>query len=425
MTKRYATKKRLSLLLAVLMLVVSVFVAYPNGAVQAQSVEELQKEQQKLEAEQDRLKKEIAGLDSKAEAQKKLKDNIESQIATLENQINAFEDEIVTLNKESEKLGKKKDKDIAKYKDRFREMYMSHDDSVLAALLNSESFSEYLVQQDAIDRVYQSDEKMLQEVIDSILKIEENKKQVEKNKKEIEKAKPALDTKKQEYESAIADIMSLRTKSAAELDEIQRQRDEDDARIAALLKQKAEEKKQREEEKKKEQENNSGGNTEKPKPDGSGSEEEPAPPIGSGWQIPVNHSNPYATCLFGDDWIEGAYRFHYGIDYSGYEFTGTPIVATKGGEVILAEWFGGYGNCVIVSHGTINGNDMYSVYGHLDYISVSEGQQVGQGQKLGGGGDTGYSFGAHLHFEIRESYDKEAGAVDPEKYVAKLPRRLV
>lgn len=77
--------------------------------------------------------------------------------------------------------------------------------------------------------------------------------------------------------------------------------------------------------------------------------------------------------------------------------TGTPIYASDSGVITMTEWYGSYGNCIIIQH---EGN--YStLYGHLDGYNVSVGQQVSQGDVIGYMGNTGYSTGTHLHFEIR------------------------
>ena len=54
------------------------------------------------------------------------------------------------------------------------------------------------------------------------------------------------------------------------------------------------------------------------------------------------------------------------------------------------------GNYVMIYHG----NGLYTRYLHLDSLNVSVGQQVTKGQKLGVMGNTGNSFGAHLHFDV-------------------------
>ena len=104
------------------------------------------------------------------------------------------------------------------------------------------------------------------------------------------------------------------------------------------------------------------------------------------------------TSLFG--WrihpIAGDYRFHTGTDIGAPE--GTPVLAAVAGQVITADFMGGYGLTVVVQHQ--DGNNL-SLYGHLSEIFVQPGEQVEQGNVIGRVGTTGYSTGPHLHFEWR------------------------
>lgn len=92
-------------------------------------------------------------------------------------------------------------------------------------------------------------------------------------------------------------------------------------------------------------------------------------------------------------------KFHSGIDIAAP--MNTPIKASNTGKVIMAGWYGGYGKVVIIDHGIIRGQSITTLYGHLNSISVSQGQQVKQGQIIGRVGTTGYSTGPHCHFEVR------------------------
>ncbi|MBC7288510.1 MAG: peptidoglycan DD-metalloendopeptidase family protein [Armatimonadetes bacterium] len=89
------------------------------------------------------------------------------------------------------------------------------------------------------------------------------------------------------------------------------------------------------------------------------------------------------------------YRMHTGVDISaGY---GTPIRAAADGMVVFSGWRGGYGQCVIIDHGS----GIATLYAHMSRISVGSGQVVRAGQIIGRVGSTGLSTGPHLHFEVR------------------------
>jgi murein DD-endopeptidase MepM/ murein hydrolase activator NlpD len=105
-------------------------------------------------------------------------------------------------------------------------------------------------------------------------------------------------------------------------------------------------------------------------------------------------------------------RPHYGIDYAAP--AGTPIVAISSGVVSFAGWNGGYGNTVILDHGS----RYQSLYAHLknQRYTVKPGQWVAQGQVIGYVGSTGLATGPHLHFGI---YDY-GRAVNPTAVLPKI-----
>ncbi|HAP32665.1 MAG TPA: hypothetical protein DCQ14_06415 [Firmicutes bacterium] len=96
------------------------------------------------------------------------------------------------------------------------------------------------------------------------------------------------------------------------------------------------------------------------------------------------------TSPFG--WRWGS--FHAGIDIAAPH--GTPILAADSGVVVFVGWDGGYGKCIVIYHGTY-----YTRYAHNSQNLVSEGEAVGKGEVIGRIGNTGRSFGDHVHFEIR------------------------
>ena len=100
-------------------------------------------------------------------------------------------------------------------------------------------------------------------------------------------------------------------------------------------------------------------------------------------------------------------RFHYGLDLA--QPTGEPIYTAFDGVVRISRFNKSYGNLVIIHHA--NGLETY--YAHMSKRIVSVGQQVKSGDIIGLCGNTGRSFGSHLHFEIRY----QGNAMNPENVV--------
>ena len=107
----------------------------------------------------------------------------------------------------------------------------------------------------------------------------------------------------------------------------------------------------------------------------------------------------WITSMFGGRQSPGGIGStnHKGVDIGTP--SGTPVLAAKAGKVSWASWNGGYGNCVIVSHG--RGNS--TLYGHLSSYNVKVGDMVSQGQVIAYSGNTGNSTGPHLHFGVMEN----------------------
>ena len=106
-------------------------------------------------------------------------------------------------------------------------------------------------------------------------------------------------------------------------------------------------------------------------------------------------------------------EFHSGIDIPAS--TGTKVVASDGGKVVMASYNNGFGKCVIINHG----GGLYTLYGHLSSILVKKGANVSKKQQIGKVGSTGNSTGPHLHFEVRKGGNSSSKRVSPWKYVSR------
>lgn len=129
---------------------------------------------------------------------------------------------------------------------------------------------------------------------------------------------------------------------------------------------------------------------------------EPAPSdAGFIWPVEGTFTSP-----FGARWGS----MHEGIDIAAPG--GTPIRAAASGTVVLMQSeaeSGGYGNYTCVDHG----GGLATCYAHQSGFATSTGATVSQGDVIGYVGNTGHSFGDHLHFEVRI----DGAAVDPMGYL--------
>ncbi|WP_144527543.1 murein hydrolase activator EnvC [Peribacillus simplex] len=135
-----------------------------------------------------------------------------------------------------------------------------------------------------------------------------------------------------------------------------------------------------------------------------------APAVSSGTF--TRPSAGYVSSTMGERWN----KQHAGIDIAA---SGTvPVVAAADGVVSRSYFSSTYGNVVFVTH-SIGGQQWTTVYAHLSSRQVGEGAVVAKGQQVGIMGNTGHSFGQHLHFELHKgpwNYSK-SNAVNPLNYI--------
>lgn len=156
-----------------------------------------------------------------------------------------------------------------------------------------------------------------------------------------------------------------------------------------------------------------------PTPDGSGSETEtpsvPETPTApevtptptQSWYLPVGSGGVVTSLYRSENYYNWIGSVHLGIDVGAYR--GAPIYAAANGRVLLSDNFcyegnyscnGGFGNLIVVSHRDVNGVAYVTLYAHLNSTNVNVGDYVYGGNQIGTMGNTGHSYGAHLHFEL-------------------------
>ncbi len=125
------------------------------------------------------------------------------------------------------------------------------------------------------------------------------------------------------------------------------------------------------------------------------------------WVLPT--TGFHISTWFGEAGPYWSSGYHTGIDFA--TAYGTPAVAVTNAVVVQTGWDGPYGNQVRIQ--LENGDEVW--YNHLSSIDVVAGQQVVKGQQVGRVGDTGNSYGSHVHIEYRLASDLQNG-VDPRPF---------
>lgn len=366
------------------------------------------KQQQKTVEEQlNDIEKDLAVTQSEIQTKQK-------EIAATEKQINELEAEIKQLRADIADLKERIEKRNEVLKERLRSIQERGGKSqYLAVIFGAQSFADFISRSTAVNIIMDQDRTIMEEQAADQAALEKKEKEVKEKKQEVEKEKESLVSQKNKLEGlkATLDIQKQEQASLMKQLEVEYAELEDaeltlaeeqqlmaaEAAIIEKARQLAIQEKERLEREAQAQAN-AGGNGQKASvtPSASGFIRPVAGRISSeyGWRVhPITKTR----------------KFHNGIDLAGNN--GYAVAASNTGIVAYAGWMGGYGNTVMISHGSVT-----TLYAHLSSISVSVGQAVSRGQTIGTVGSTGRSTGPHLHFEVHPNgYGN--GTANPRNYV--------
>ncbi len=300
---------------------------------------------------------------------------------------------------------------------RIKYMYENGNMSLIQIFLESESISEFLNKAEYMITMSKYDRERLQDFQYAVQDVEEKEQLLQAEYTDLEQIQNSLISQKSEAEAL------LKVKDA-ELDALEDDLKDVKAQIAVA--EEAERKRQEAEEAKKHNDssnnNSSGGSSSGSSSSGgssSGNSSSGGGSLNTQTKPPVITGNGYFThpcpgMSYQSSYFEevregiGDTRPHKGHDYAAAE--GTPIYAAAAGTVMYARYSTSAGYWVVIDHG----NGLVTKYMHMfEMPYVKEGQKVAKGQHIGGVGNTGQSFGNHLHFQVEE-YGK---AVNPSKYL--------
>lgn len=368
-------------------------------------IEQSQQEIERLKAEQEQLDAEIKKLDLAVE-------ETSANIRAKQQNIEETKQQIVALRKEIEEVTARIEQRNELLKERARSLQESGGVvSYLDVLLGAKSFSDFIDRMSAVATIFEADRQMIREQeADKALK-EAKEEELNDNLVRLQEQLNEL----QKLKQTLSEQIATKEKLMAQLKEEQKHEEEKQLALEEekelLEKQEAAMKNQLQEmiRRQKEQEE-----ARKRALSSRGSSSESGgslPPVSDG--AFMRPANGPITSTFGPRWGE----FHYGVDI-GKRGASVPVVAAADGYVYRSYYSPSYGNVIFIMH-YIDGQVYTTVYAHLESRLVGEGQNVSKGQMIGYMGNTGRSFGAHLHFELHRGpwNASKSNAVNPMQYV--------
>lgn len=375
-------RRHLPMLLGIFILCAAI-VALPLFSAGAQTPQEKMAEAQKKIQEYDEKLKQLKENEKDTKEAKQL---LDQQAAALNERIELLtvdiaNQEAAIVQKQAEHDAKviKINREQALLDTRLAALYMSHDSGVLSAVLGATSYTDAMVIADSMQRIAEADTSFLDELAREKAEIEAVQKELDEKMAELEATKADLEQTQQKLAWNIQQKKKDLTDIAAMKEATQEERDAAWSEYQAAIK---------EAEKEFSQNGGQMGDTFV-----SGQFIWPLPGYNSSSNITSGYgyrSFPLGGSIYSD--------FHTGIDISGSGVYGAPIVAAADGYVTAAVYGStGYGIRVYVDHG----GGYVTRYAHCSALYVGQGEYVSAGQTIAAVGSTGFSTGAHLHFEIR------------------------
>ncbi|EWG11537.1 murein hydrolase activator EnvC family protein [Cytobacillus firmus] len=376
-------------------------------------ISENQGEQQSVQSEIERLDKAISDALAKIEEKNQEIADTKKEIEKLEAEIEIL---VERIKKRNELL-----KDRARNYQETGGMV-----SYIDVLMGAQSFGDFVERVGAVATIVEADQDILKahqadkdELEKKQNQVKEELASLEKMRAELEGMKKSLNAQKAEKDKLLASLkheeeeMHAHKLELAEENEIlaaqeaalqkaiklEQERQAEAARQAELARQKAAAEAAK-------KSSSSAGSSSSSDSGSSSSPQVSAPSVSSGaWTRPAagRLSSGFGSRSLGE---------HFGVDIAA---GGTvPIVAAADGVVIRSYYSSSYGNAIFIAH-SVGGQTYTTVYAHMRSRSVGSGQTVSKGQQIGIMGNTGQSYGQHLHFELhRGSWNAgKTNAINP------------
>ncbi len=321
---------------------------------------------------------------------------IYEQIRLTEEIIDTLGDEIAEKEEELAAVEETKSAQYELFKKRLRAQYESNGVNSLELIISSASMTEALARIEALNRIADYDNKLLDDLnetiayIDSLrFDLENDRAEQEQMKLDYEAYRDELDKQEEALEGVIEELRTKADFTQEEIDTMTAEAKDVDQEMRALsAKIAAEEEAER---KRKAQEAAAAAAAAAAKDQKSNASGKATGSMS--WPLPgyYNITSDYKMRV---NPVTGVYGQHTGIDIAAPK--GTKIKAAASGTVVSAGWNNSYGWRVVISHG----NGVQTLYAHMSAFNVSEGDKVNVGDVIGYVGSTGNSTGNHLHFSV-------------------------
>lgn len=369
---RKLLKRALSALLA---LILFCFCLFPAGA---ENIRDLEQQQQDLEDQRERLQEELDKVKDDRARQEDYRETLLEQITTIEQQVTLYNEQINGLTEQISQLKKKisenqaiVDERYEKLKKRLHAIYLAGEASAWDWLLGAENIGDFLERTELIRTVSEYDVSLVSDIKTQKENMEAERVMLEDKINELDGMRATQERKQLELDDLVIKSEELLSELEGEEERVrgaQKDIDEEEDRIGDEIEAWYRQYQQGQIQK----------NTIEAYVGGNYI-----------WPLPG-----YWNVIGG--WF--SYYGHRGIDIAGPGVYGKPIVAANSGRVIRANvgnWGQGWGNYVMIDHG----GGYATLYAHCSSLNVRLGQYVQQGQVIAYVGNTGNSYGYHLHFE--------------------------
>jgi len=392
-----------------LVILMVVLLTTPGLTVAAQTISQMQQQQQAVQAEVQEARGDLAEtqremelLDAEMKAMDLLLSEATDRLVVINQSLDETKVELEETEQALVEAQYARDEHFERFKTRLRVMYIQGPVGYLEVVLQANSFNDFLTRLYNMNAVARSDREMAERLREAEEVVEDKLEETFRHMTSIEAMQVVQSRQVDELYLLLdqkEDFMYHLAENAFQFEAHLLQLEQTEREIVSLI-----QRAQAEEEARR----RAAAQAEAARRAAERAAQQQVQPFGGtmSWPVP-GHTR--VTSGYGNRQrpIGRGTEFHTGVDIGAP--SGTNIIAAESGTVILSGWNGGFGNTVIIDHG----GGRTTLYGHNSRNLVEVGQWVNRGDVIARVGSTGVSTGPHLHFEVRHN----GNHVNPNPYL--------